>query len=511
MGPDSDLRQFGTQLHTSIVSAHVALTTKYVNFISENGVIDEEMYNKMLECIQNGKCLHVDNVADKYVTESMTNALNITIVAGTKDALRKSLITDENVREGLGCFKLSLYRIALLKNPSIANLDIALEDFPCWELEDMYPLNVEMPIIKADKCMTESTDKIKIEQMNTVELCARGNDECVALLKSRVDYENFTSEDMFKATEAALMYNCSEIVDSFLGLVKYYYEDLSWDIWGMCEAAVFFNKPMYLEGILEEEFDSHELLHYQIWDSLYDLSDALEKNACKDIVFKFRSDPQEITKAEKFKHLLNHFVWFNCCPHEVIPVLKYIPDITSFMNQVYPDANNGNCLHFFNKWCYVSSEFRLFQFRDLDSRTLKEMLYLGADVNFENADNMTPLQHLLRIRYGENQVFRDAEELYVFENPSLDDSMVSFGVEADKVSYNLGQHANPFVRGRIHVYNMDFKEHAVRGRGGVNFALNFMVPFLIESGCEVSEAVRNELISEWSFCIPLNKSSLKII
>ena len=45
----------------------------------------------------------------------------------------------------------------------------------------------------------------------------------------------------------------------------------------------------------------------------------------------------------------------------------------------------------------------------------------------------------------------------------------------------------------------------------MDFALNFMVPFLIESGCEVSEAVRNELISEWSFCIPLNKSSLKII
>ena len=230
---------------------------EYVNFISENGVIDEEMYTKVLECIQNGKCFHVDNVADKYVTESITNALNIAIVAGTKDALRKSLITDENVREGLACFKLSPYRIALLKNPSIANLDIALEDFPCWELEDMYPLNVEMPIIKADKCMTESTDKIQIEQMNTVELCARGNDECVALLKSRVDYENVTSEDMFKATEAALMYNCSETVDSFLGLVKYYYEDLSSDIWGMCEAAVFFNKPMYLEGILEEEFDSH--------------------------------------------------------------------------------------------------------------------------------------------------------------------------------------------------------------------------------------------------------------
>ena len=183
----------------------------------------------------------------------------------------------------------------------------------------------------------------------------------------------------------------------------------------------------------------YELLHYQIWDSLYDLSDALEKNACKDIVFKFRSDPQEITKAEKFKHLLNHFVWFNCCPHEVIPVLKCIPDITSFMNQVYPDANNGNCLHFFNKWCYVSSEFRLFQFRDLDSRTLKEMLYLGAEVNFENADNMTPLQHLFRIRYGENQVFRDAEELYVFENPSLDDSMVSFELKPTKCPITSGK------------------------------------------------------------------------
>ena len=66
------------------------------------------------------------------------------------------------------------------------------------------------------------------------------------------------------------------------------------------------------------------------------------------------------------------------------------------------------------------------------------MIDLGADVNFKDADNMMPLQHLLSIRCGENQVFRDPEELYVFEKPSWDDPMTSFGVEADKVSYSLG-------------------------------------------------------------------------
>ena len=66
------------------------------------------------------------------------------------------------------------------------------------------------------------------------------------------------------------------------------------------------------------------------------------------------------------------------------------------------------------------------------------MIDLAADVNFKDADNMTPLQHLLSIRCGGNQVFRDEEELHVFENPSLDDSMVSFGVEVDKVSCSLG-------------------------------------------------------------------------
>ena len=482
---------------------------EYVKYITENGVIVEQIYNKVLECILNGTCPHVDHVADKYVTESVTNALNIAIVAGTTDALRKPLITDDYVREGLGCFHLSPYRIALLKNPDIANPDIALEDFPCWQIEGMYPLVPEWPMIKADKCMNESTDQIQIEEMTTVEFCVRRNYECMAVLKSRVSYDNVTSWDMFKATEAALRYNCPDLVDSFLDLVTFYFGDLDWDIWDMCEAAAFFSKPTYLEGILKKEFESHELFHYPLWDNLYNLSDALERNACKDIVLKFRSAPQEISKAEKVKQLLYLFIRFNCCPVEVIPVLKGIPDITPSMNQLYTEANNGNCLHLFNKECYESSAFKRYKFRDLDSRTLKKMLDLGADVNFKDADNMTPLQHLLSIRCDENQVFRDAEELYVFENPSLDDSMVSFGVEADKVSYILGQDADPFVGGRVHVYNMDSKEHAVRGHGGANFALNFMVPFLIESGCEVSETVRNELISEMEFLHPAEQEFVK--
>ena len=41
---------------------------EHVNYITEDGVIVEQIYNKVLECILNGTCPHVDHVADKYVT-----------------------------------------------------------------------------------------------------------------------------------------------------------------------------------------------------------------------------------------------------------------------------------------------------------------------------------------------------------------------------------------------------------------------------------------------------------
>ena len=55
----------------------------------------------------------------------------------------------------------------------------------------------------------------------------------------------------------------------------------------------FFNKPVYLEGILKAEFECHELENENLWDNLYHLSDALEMNV-----------PQEKPKAENFKLLL---------------------------------------------------------------------------------------------------------------------------------------------------------------------------------------------------------------
>ena len=49
--------------------------------------------------------------------------------------------------------------------------------------------------------MNESTDKIQTEKMNTGAFCIKRNNECAAVLKSRVDCDNISSWDMFKATE----------------------------------------------------------------------------------------------------------------------------------------------------------------------------------------------------------------------------------------------------------------------------------------------------------------------
>ena len=94
---------------------------EYIDYISKSGVINEDMYQNILQCILDGKCPHVDNApSDTYFREAKVYALHVAAAVGTISALKDIPIPRETcpeIKGGIYC--LDPLQIAVLKNQCI--------------------------------------------------------------------------------------------------------------------------------------------------------------------------------------------------------------------------------------------------------------------------------------------------------------------------------------------------------------------------------------------------------
>ena len=61
----------------------------YLDYIGESEEVNEEIFDRVVECIIKGQCPHVDEVDSKYVDEARLSALHVMAAAGTSDTLEK--------------------------------------------------------------------------------------------------------------------------------------------------------------------------------------------------------------------------------------------------------------------------------------------------------------------------------------------------------------------------------------------------------------------------------------
>ena len=93
---------------------------EYLEFISVDGKIKKDIYERIMKCIINGKCPHVEQVPKYYVKVASISALQVAVALGTKDAILK-------YRRYIKPSKHSLYYLhpivlASLKNNAVAAL-----------------------------------------------------------------------------------------------------------------------------------------------------------------------------------------------------------------------------------------------------------------------------------------------------------------------------------------------------------------------------------------------------
>lgn len=100
-----------------------AFEHEYLEYMSESGIVNEELYNNTLENIIREKCPHVDTVTQEYMRLTSVSALQIAATVGTKRALKEHIDNFSDTTDGV--FKLSPFQMAVLKQ-TIPSVNIIL-------------------------------------------------------------------------------------------------------------------------------------------------------------------------------------------------------------------------------------------------------------------------------------------------------------------------------------------------------------------------------------------------
>ena len=59
-----------------------------IDYIIQPGKINERMYQRVLQCILDGKCEHVDQLAKEYTKKTIVYGIHIAVAAGTVKPLK---------------------------------------------------------------------------------------------------------------------------------------------------------------------------------------------------------------------------------------------------------------------------------------------------------------------------------------------------------------------------------------------------------------------------------------
>ena len=525
---------FKAVYHTNAYSycfCHCAFEHERIDYSLRPGEINEKSYERVLRCILDGKCEHVDDVPQEYIRETRVYAIHIAVAAGTlkpledyTDPTRKEYGDKKRYGHILvyrWLYQFDPYQVALVKNWEsflVPQLSWFVYDHDWQEHEKLCYLDAR----KID--IQEGNKVVQMHFMTCLELCVRNKN--IQVLKRYIDtiFED-NPIHMIKALQLAFKDDLDELAGIILHYKKWISEGLRYGkgykwIKQICELSILYDKPTVLDELLEEMMtqmswrvgrgvDSAKQEAISLVERLIQLCNALKMKATTAVVLRFyrklKGDMIDenctLTDIDIAKLLGMFLIKRNLPVEKCIAVLKSVPNVSEYIN--HPD-DTGNCLHAFNYFMVYEHRRR--------TTFLKHLLDLGASVNAKNKAGMTPLVHLMNIKMHRKYPHpREAEELYIYQNPDMvvHTSVFSCAVKSDQIFL---KYKHDSIAGGFMVcwdYLMDGKLHGMAGHDEDAFPLNFLVPFLIEAGFRVSQSERMKIESAMETLHPAEQEYLK--
>ena len=506
---------------------------EYLDYISDQGEIDEEKYNRVLQCIVDGECPHVNQVPEEYVEETSISTLHLAEAVGTIQAITGEPLYSRNVLYFIARSPAALTSVNPIALASLHN-NTATASIPGFIIDLLQVVNYGMRTREKD------SNEIYIEQTKLVELLAKqGNlpfsvkylrDNGICHLKHVTD----TLQLSFKHKLSNLQELILDSIECFVqdnsqdlgryNLVQHNLQDLG----EICQLAIIWNQPEVLNLILAIDKE-HVLRQYsqnKYNKMLSKMCHAFQRYECIDVLLKygilienvsFRND-YELMKwllRKSWQYSVNMKKVFSM-GHNTVPNLL-APDTLGNSNR-QQDDQQYSVFHHYHEVIYkydidkVMTEPRHScpTYSEDVTHVLSFILDNGLDINVRDSKtDSSPFEdflsrfppmlgyHCHHLQYY--MQYRQIAEVYIYGNPDLNQKKpVTAALRTDADLYNSNYfkadwHLFTTFAGRGIPVKMDGKEHAIFGHDDkASFALNFMAPLLVECGFTIStEAMRD--------------------
>ena len=491
---------------------------EYMDYISDTGEIKKETYDKIVKSISYGRCPHADDVPAEWLKETSVNGLQIALAVGSEQAVKNHLDVDlsETSLSETGLYKLNIFAIAMIKNNyQHANFYYRLVVKNNYQHANFYyrlvvknnyqHANFYYRLVVKNNYQhanfyyrlvalhhnfyTNFIDRhlvlkpcrsirvqsyIKLTEVSHLEACVEKRD--ITLLKSilRESLDLLIVHDnlgeAFKYTVKNDLPELQDALLEYIELIKAAPVSLVLCI----RSAIMYNQSRSLEKLMK--YISSKTTDRRLRCKFSAPCTLLKRPNCKDVLSKYGLFQQEELSAGYqtaiLLRLLKHF--HEDFKDEIVTALKLIPNIKE---------TAINYLHL-----YANSNAE-------KPHVVKTIIELG--VYEDNAKSVSDtICNLPRINVYDNNV-RDTIKLVLSKNPDLrlmeEKLQSAIMIDADLPNW---ENSRPCPR----EYQMDAVEHGIFGFDHVqdtnNFALNFIVPFLMECGLPVERKTLLKALEE---------------
>ena len=447
-----------------------AFEHEFLEYITESGNVYENMYNKLVQSIMNGQCPHVTTAAEDNVTKTSVSAIHIAAAIGTVEIFKKYEVA--RFSEGTEIFRQKVHTLIFMKKPNIKfDWSVNLTGFPFVRSQFWFP---DAKDYQFTLMMTSyDWDTVIVEQMSLLEACVHQNDTKFIEPIQQAFGLNIT--DWFNAFDISIRLNNPQLQQLFLDYLQKYELFYARTFLQQCIASsILYSRCSLLKKILESiPKRENAVFNNEVSEPCL----LLNRPACKGILKKsgfFQST--KITNSSKIFKLLNILDQYTEFQDEITDILRTIPEV-----------QRGEIRRQLER--FVTSKPKG------GPRVVKVILELGglaADWP-EIIDNSLLTFVLRNLNLYDPAAARETLKLLIYENPDISkvNSAIHLGLQKDMELKST----KIVVTDLAETYQTDGEEHGLFERSETfDFALNFVVPFLLECGFSLNRRVLTEAL-----------------
>ena len=435
---------------------------EHLTYVSDKGEINEDMLSRILQCIIDGKCPHVDAAPENHVCETKILGIHVAAAVGTVTAAKGYIASrDSQGMEPTGLFSVHPCVIAVIKNkPNM--LGVLMDTYnPLPEVHKHF-----LRFGRVDKNM----QAIDADEIVLLHFCVRQNNPLTLKRFLQTWTEPYwLTQALSFAFKNELPFMENILLDYIRSLV---FQGLNGYIKDCAEEAIVFNKPHRLHQILQWAPTKVSKNGIQL---LVGSSHRLKRKDCIDVLMHYFDS--HFNKSESLEQTVEGINWL------IRRLRRSFEELHADIKPILKAFSDSGLLH---RSGYSNIGYFRFYLSKNELRTLQTLFELGADVNaFENSDfslvKLLSQQEAYYPRFYPQ--FRVMIELLLSQNPDMKHQRSICSVDLILQTDLVLKQTWRYERCNPGDYVMDAQVHTFSGHDNdAEYALNFMGPLLKECG-----------------------------